>query len=191
MATFLCGAAWLVGITISLIPLLISDWEIYSVSSICVGLPLTTDKYKGKLYSVFVFIFLNFILFLMIVIGQYLIFKAKSLINQKSGMFSGTIAQRRYENDLAIARQLSLVVISDFFCWFPIAVMGLMALAGHEVSKDAYVLSAVVIVPINSAINPLLYTVPALRRKWAETIGKCFKSQVQEPLSHTTIVESR
>ena len=179
MSVCMCGGAWIVGVAISLTPLLMPEWEIYSVSSICVGLPLTTDDYEGKIFSVFIFIILNFVIFILIALGQYSIFKAKADINEKSRNLSGAVAQRRYENDLAIARQLSLVVITDFLCWFPIGVMGLMALSGKEVSKDAYVLAAIFIVPINSAINPLLYTVPTLRKKWAETMAKCFKSEIQ------------
>ena len=127
-------------------------------------------------------------LFLLIAIGQYLIFKAKVGINEKS-QFTGASAQRRYDNDLAIARQLSLVVITDFLCWFPIGLMGLIALSGNEVSQDAYVLSAILIVPINSAINPLLYTIPTLKRKWAKTMAKFFKSELKS--SMCTVSDSR
>ena len=122
---------------------------------------------------------------MLIAFGQYQICNAKSKINEQTGMFNGAVAQRRYDDDLAIARQLSLVVISDFLCWFPVGLMGLMALAGHRVTKDAYVLSAVVIVPINSAINPLLYTVPALRKKLAGATARCFKSEVRDYSVHT------
>ena len=95
-------------------------------------------------------------------------------------MLSKSIADQRYKTDLAIAQQLSIVVISDFLCWFPIGVMGLMTLSGNPVSQDAYVLAAILIVPINSAINPLLYTVPAIKKKLTELAAKCFKSVVAD-----------
>ena len=177
MSIYLCVGAWVVGFLIALIPLFMPEWEFYNISSICVALPLTTRDYKGKFYSVAIFVILNFLMFLLIAIGQYLIFKAKADTNEKSQSLSGAVAQRRYENDLAIARQLSLVVITDFLCCFPIAVMGLMAMSGTEVTKDAYVLSAVVVAPINSAINPLLYTVPTLKKKLAQATARCFKSE--------------
>ena len=184
-SAFLCGCAWLLGILLSVIPLLMPDWEIYSVDSICVGLPLTSDNYNGKTYSVSIFVFLNFLLFILIAIGQYSILKAKATINQESQMFNEAVARRRYETDLAIARQLSLVVITDFLCWFPIGLMGMMSLAGQSVSTDAYLLAAILIVPINSAINPLLYTVPVLKQKWAELTSKCFRSEISVSLDPT------
>ena len=188
MCVYLCIGAWIAGLILSLIPLLMPEWEVYSSSSICVGLPLTTDEYNGKSYSVFIFVSLNFVLFLLIAIGQYFIFKAKSNYNSKTQILfqSGQNAQKRYENDLAIARQLSLVVFTDFCCWFPIGVMGLMVLNGIEISKDANVLAAIFIVPINSAINPLLYTVPTLKKKLIEVISR-FRSSVQ---GHRAVVRS-
>ena len=181
MSVCLCVSVWSVGIIFALIPLLIPHYEVYSVSSMCVGLPLTTQEYTGKVYSVGVFVVFNFIIFLLIGSGQYLISKAKADMNEQSQMITGLAAKRRFETDLAIARQLSLVVISDFLCWFPIGVMGLMSLSGHSISMEAYAWSAIVIVPINSAINPLLYTVPAVRKKWAEFIGRHFKSRSKAP----------
>ena len=178
-STWLSVGAWCVGVVLSLIPLLMGDWEIYSSSSICVGLPLTTDRYNGKAYSVSIFIFLNFLLFFLIAFGQYSILKAKATINEESQMLSASVAKQRHETDLAIAHQLSLVVVTDFLCWFPIGLMGMMALDGQSVSADAYVLAAILIVPINSAINPLLYTVPVIRKKWAELTAKCFKSDIK------------
>ena len=70
---------------------------------------------------------------------------------------------------MAIARQLSLIVITDFFCWAPICVMGVMAQTGQLIPDAAYAWSAVVVLPINSAINPMLYT---LRHVFADIVRK-------------------
>ena len=37
-----------------------------------------------------------------------------------------------------------------------------MALNGHEISGDVYAWAAVFILPINSALNPILYTLSAI-----------------------------
>jgi hypothetical protein len=43
--------------------------------------------------------------------------------------------------------------------------IGIMALNGHVISGDVYAWSAVFILPINSALNPILYTVTAILGK--------------------------
>jgi hypothetical protein len=43
--------------------------------------------------------------------------------------------------------------------------IGIMALDGHVISGDVYAWSAVFILPINSALNPILYTVSAILGK--------------------------
>jgi hypothetical protein len=40
--------------------------------------------------------------------------------------------------------------------------LGIMALNGHEISGDVYAWAAVFILPVNSALNPILYTLSAI-----------------------------
>ena len=129
--------------------------------SICVGLPLNTEEYPGESYATGIFIGMNSIIFILIAVGQVLIYRANRVNTSKVAMF-GARAKRRYKEDLAIARHLSLVVVTDFCCWFPVCVMGVLAQTGHNISDDVIAWSAVVVLPINSALNPLLYTAPTL-----------------------------
>ena len=85
-----------------------------------------------------------------------------NLANSRRTSLNAEQSKRRYKRDMAVARQLSLVVVTDFLCWFPICIMGLMAQHGYLISNSAYAWSAVVILPINSSINPLLYTLTSL-----------------------------
>ena len=173
----LCGTTWLTGLLIASLPLIISDWEVYSYNSICVGLPLSNDAYKGSIFSTAIFIGMNSFLFFLIAFGQAGIYRA-NWINSKRAALSEEQAKRRYKQDLSVARQLSLIVITDFLCWFPICVMGLMAKTGHRISNSAYAWSAVVVIPLNSAINPLLYT---LRNVFTKAINRCqTKSGLQD-----------
>nr|KAG5710408.1 hypothetical protein BaRGS_022226 [Batillaria attramentaria] len=60
--------------------------------------------------------------------------------------------------DLSIARRLVTVVLSDFFCWFPIGLMGLLASHGVPLPGEVNVATAIFVLPVNSALNPFLYT---------------------------------
>nr|KAG5707131.1 hypothetical protein BaRGS_011842 [Batillaria attramentaria] len=160
-----CSAAWLTGIVLAVVPLLpATGWEFYSQTGICLPLPITRLQFPGKQYAFGVFIVLNFVLFLLIGSGQILIYRAvrNTLMADKT--------QRR-QQDMAIARRLFLIVFSDFCCWFPVGLMGLLADQGTPIPGEVTVLVAIFVQPINSAINPFLYTLNMLlerRRKGSE-----------------------
>ena len=112
------AVVWLIVIVVATVPLGFGDGTFYTRSPVCLALPLTRDRPLGWEYSTVVFIGFNFVAFLLIAAGQCLIFreiKATSNIRKASS---------NRKNDLAVARNLLLVVTTDFLCWFPIGVMG-------------------------------------------------------------------
>ena len=55
--------------------------------------------------------------------------------------------------------RVAMLVITDCACWLPICIIGFISAAGqHAVPQTAYAITAVVLLPINSALNPLLYS---------------------------------
>jgi hypothetical protein len=93
--------------------------EFYSKSGVCIALPLTRDRPPGWVYSLSVFVCLNFFTFVLVAVGQLSIFIE---IRKSSGI--ATTVQTARKRDLKVARNLLLVVATDFMCWFPIGVMG-------------------------------------------------------------------
>lgn len=53
---------------------------------------------------------------------------------------------------------MALIIITNFLCWFPVIIMGFMALGGIHIPGAAYSWIAVLVLPLNSATNPLIYT---------------------------------
>ncbi|XP_060064608.1 G-protein coupled receptor GRL101-like [Ylistrum balloti] len=155
---------WLVAITIAIIPAVFLQFyfknEYYSQSGVCLALPLTGDEQPGSEYSFAVFVCLNSFVFVIIAIGQLCMFK--SLMTSGGSRVASSLTRQR---DMTVARTLFLVVATDFFCWFPIGVMGLMSKSGYKISNDAYAWVMVFVLPVNAAINPFLYTVSAIWRK--------------------------
>nr|KAG5714414.1 hypothetical protein BaRGS_006860 [Batillaria attramentaria] len=142
-----------------------SDWEFYSQTGICLPLPITQQDFPGQQYAFGVFIVLNFGLFALIGSGQLLIYRAI-----RSTRMAGST--RDQQQDMTIARRLFLIVISDFCCWFPIGLMGLLAARGTPIPGVVNVWSAIFVLPLNSALNPFLYTLATLlerRRKLRRT----------------------
>ncbi|XP_060589660.1 G-protein coupled receptor GRL101-like, partial [Ruditapes philippinarum] len=155
-----CALCWFISIILSVIPILYTSHfqnKFYSRTGVCIALPLTRDKPPGWIYSVSIFVGLNFCTFILVAVGQISIFT--ELRRSTSAMKKTEISRRR---DLKVARNLILVATTDFLCWFPIGVMGILALNGFAIPSDVYAWSAVFILPINSALNPFLYTVTAI-----------------------------
>jgi hypothetical protein len=113
---------WLFSATAAILPVAYEGYfknEFYSKSGVCIALPLTRDRPPGWVYSLSVFVCLNFLTFILVAIGQLWIFIE---IRSYSGIATTVEASRK--RDLKIARNLLLVVATDFMCWFPIGVMG-------------------------------------------------------------------
>ena len=124
--------AWSICLFLSLVPGIFKTYfkgEFYSRSSVCLALPLTSDKPAGWLYSVFIFICINFVLFLLIAGGQWMIFREVTKTSEKV-VSKGRDSRRK---ELRVARNLLFVAMTDFMCWFPVGVLGNnITLTRHE-----------------------------------------------------------
>nr|XP_034314022.1 uncharacterized protein LOC105317187 [Crassostrea gigas] len=149
--------AWLIAILFSVIPVLVYP-DFYSRSTVCISLPLTPEKVSGWEYSTFLFIGFNMFIFMAIVIGQLLIFIQVKRMGKK-------INNDNSKREMAVLKSLSYVVLSDTFCWIPIIVIGLLASGGVNISSDVYAWVIVLVLPINSALNPFIYTFSMIFRQ--------------------------
>ena len=156
-----CLFTWIVGLLLSLVPLLpvTSHWQFYSQTGICIPLPVTRQDFDGKTFSFCVFVVFNFIMFMLIATGQAFIYWSvqKNTLNKDHST--------NVSRDLTIARRLISVAVTDFLCWFPIGLCGLIALWGIPVPGEVNVALAIFVLPLNSALNPFMYTFNMLMEK--------------------------
>ena len=163
-AQVLSVAGWVVGVVLAAVPLLpfTEHWQFYSQTGICIPLPITRKRFPGSDYSFYVMIVFNFVLFLLIAIGQLLIFWSYHSHGR-------TISRRgKKSEDITVARRLLIVAMSDFLCWFPIGLLGLMARSGIPIPGNVNVAMAIFILPFNSAINPFLYTLHSVKERYRQ-----------------------
>ncbi|KAH9499542.1 hypothetical protein Btru_078088 [Bulinus truncatus] len=153
-------SSWILGCLLALTPAVYSEWEIYSSNGMCLALPLNTGHFKGWEYSFAVFVILNFVLFMFIAAGQVAIFFT---IIQSRRPIQRSANGKADNVEISAAKNLALVAISDFLCWFPIGIMGMISFNGYKYNTDVYAWVAIFILPVNSAVNPLLYTIPAIK----------------------------
>ncbi|OWF53099.1 G-protein coupled receptor GRL101 [Mizuhopecten yessoensis] len=147
---------WIFSIVIAVLPVSsFKDYfkgEFYSSSGVCLALPLSDSSTPGSEYSVAVFVGLNFVIFIVIAVCQVVIYR-----KSRTHMTLRRMTNKQ-DTDIAVARALTAVVATDFFCWFPIGVLGIWTSLGGSVSGDVYAWVMVFVLPINSALNPFLYT---------------------------------
>ncbi|XP_059178973.1 relaxin receptor 2-like [Physella acuta] len=157
---FLLILSWTEGLVLSLVPLVYQDWGIYSSNGMCLGLPMSNHPEKGLTYSFGAFLVLPGILLVLMTIGQLAIF---CNISEDKMNTHSAIKRKR---EITVAKNLSLVVMSNLLCWLPLFVFGLMATNGYDLSHELYSWLVVFVLPLNSAINPVLYTLPVVHKRW-------------------------
>ena len=172
-AYVIVGGIWIFGIMISIIPTLGFDYffdkkrevGFYGKSAVCLPLQLSTERQAGWEYAVGIFIILNFVSFIYILTAYTaMFFSVKGVAKQ--------VRSTNMKRESKMARRMMFIVLTDFLCWMPVIVIGLLSLLGkfHDPEKQAYVWIAVFVLPVNSALNPILYTfsTPLVKRKVGE-----------------------
>ena len=115
---------WVFSLTVAILPDVWTSFfgdSFYGRSSVCISLPLTqiTLTFKAWEYSVALFIVFNLVVYCMVVAGQVAIFL--QIRNYSCCILED---EKKKEREIAVAKSLSVVVISDTLCWLPIAVLG-------------------------------------------------------------------
>ena len=187
--TFTCiiiSTIWLLAFVISITTFILTgiDSSFYSVSEICVGLPISRDPltvinqtsirigtgryddvyvikpdpiYTGNevsmYFSIAIFTGLNLACFLVVGFCYTAILIFVRLSSKRAGL------EAISNSEICMAKKLFLLVLTDFCCWVPIGVLSILVQAGAvEVDARAYAWIATFVLPINSALNPFLYT---------------------------------
>ncbi|XP_062570284.1 G-protein coupled receptor GRL101-like [Saccostrea cucullata] len=155
--------SWVVAIFISVAPILLEEVpffaDFYSKSPICISLPLSVRRQTGWQYSMVIFVGFNFIIFLAIAVGQIVILT--EVMKSSRVCHSSNVRHR----EVALAKSVVSVVLTDLLCWIPIGIIGMLTFYGIDVSQDAYAWIIVLVLPVNSALNPMLYTLSTIVRE--------------------------
>ena len=131
----------------------------------------------------------NLALFLLIATGQALIYwsvKSNTLSGGSLGSKTSGTARNKQHNskDMVIARRLLTIALSDFLCWFPIGMCGLLSSRGMPIPSEVNVAMAILVLPLNSALNPFLYTLNIVlerrHKKQIESIKRTLLAQIKQ-----------
>ena len=156
-----CIVTWSISFILAAVPLF--PWtpykQFYSSTGICIPLPITRKEFDGSDYAFGIMIIFNFALFLLIAMGQAVIYQTV-----RANSMTTTFTSRQSQ-DSNIARRLITVVMTDFLCWFPIGLLGMLASRGTPIAGEVNVGMAIFVLPLNSVINPFLYTINIIMEK--------------------------
>ena len=175
MAHAFCLTIWVLASLIAFLPMCGIQYfndangyhHYYGRSVVCLPLQLSDDFPAGWEYSVGIFVGLNFALFLFITVA-YLMILCKSWLSSRRLAYQGTEReiQARAQSaagtrrETALAKRVFCIILTDAMCWFPVIIFGFKSIVEKTFDEpgDLAVWIAVFALPINSAINPLLYT---------------------------------
>ncbi|XP_030292793.1 relaxin receptor 2a isoform X2 [Sparus aurata] len=149
-------SVWLLGFIIAAVPLMNEDvfGNYYGRNGVC--FPLHSDRQEkptAKGYSTGIFLGLNLVAFLVIVLSYSTMFYSI----YKTGI-NATDLRSRLHRDVAVANRFFFIVFSDALCWIPIFLVKVLSLLEVEIPGTISSWVVIFILPINSALNPIVYT---------------------------------
>lgn len=145
---------WISAIVLSGTPLTKLNYfgdNFYGNNGVCLSLHIHDPYAQGWQYSAALFIIINAAALIFIFISYFKMLRAIQ--------FSGeSIRSTLTGREKMVARRITIIIITDCLCWLPIVGVKILALAGVRISPVIYAWLAVMILPINSALNPVLYS---------------------------------
>uniref|UniRef100_A0A8D2ZRF7 G-protein coupled receptors family 1 profile domain-containing protein n=1 Tax=Scophthalmus maximus TaxID=52904 RepID=A0A8D2ZRF7_SCOMX len=150
------ASIWLLGFIIAAVPLMNEDvfGNYYGRNGVC--FPLHSDRQEkptAKGYSTGIFLGLNLVAFLVIFVSYSSMFCSI----YRTGI-NATDLRSRLHRDVAVANRFFFIVFSDALCWIPIFLVKILSLLKVEIPGTISSWVVIFILPINSALNPILYT---------------------------------
>ena len=106
----------------------------------------------------------------------YMVIVYVAVYKKATGMKFSTSKSKDRNEDMQ--KRISRLLLTDFFCWIPVCIMAYLRILGVFLPPDAYIASAGFLLPINSAMNPLLYS---------PLIGQC-TSRVRKRITDKLLV---
>jgi hypothetical protein len=146
--------AWFVVILLGLVPIWVPG--MYGANGVC--LPFSFSSRSDRM-GIF-FLSMNLLAFLLIALGYIMIYYT---IRQSRRRIEKLGKQQDNKRDLAFLKKMSVVILSDLLCWVPIVILKYITLGGIRLLPEVSAWTAVFVLPLNSSLNPHLYTISAVR----------------------------
>ena len=142
----LIGAGWGFAVTMAVLPF----FEVSSYQKVAICLPFEVQGAVSKVYVTFLLATNGLAFF-------FVLFCYGRMYCSLGGAGPATSANRV---ESRVAKRMAMLVITNFACWFPIALVSLIAIYGKAlIGVPAAQFFLVFVYPINSFTNPYLYAI--------------------------------
>ena len=203
------ASLWIIALILGLVSSSLAgrNYTFYDNSHVCIGLPLTLiemftkivseetlrglngtsflyvkftvqsesqGRVPGIYFATAMFLGLNCICYLIILICYIEIVRLVFKSSKRAGI------SNEMKKQIRMTVNIAAIVLTDFICWFPIILLGILVQARVLIlPPSVYAWCVTFVLPINSAINPYLYTI-------AQLISTCRKEVQSTNSSRTT-----
>uniref|UniRef100_G1LQ71 Relaxin receptor 2 n=1 Tax=Ailuropoda melanoleuca TaxID=9646 RepID=G1LQ71_AILME len=147
---------WIVGFLIAVIPFWNEDYfgNFYGKNGVCFPLYYDqTEDIGSKGYSLGIFLGVNLLAFLIIVFSYTIMF-----CSIKKTALQTSEVRNHIGREVAVANRFFFIVFSDAICWIPVFVIKILSLFRVEIPGTITSWIVIFFLPVNSALNPILYT---------------------------------
>ncbi|NP_001291206.1 relaxin receptor 2 precursor [Bos taurus] len=154
LAVLIC--IWIVGFLIAVTPLWKEDYfgNFYGKNGVCFPLYYDqTEDIGSKGYSLGIFLGVNLLAFLIIVFSYTVMFCSI----QKTALQTSD-ERSHMGREVAVANRFFFIVFSEAICWIPVFVIKILSLSRVEIPDTITSWVVIFFLPVNSALNPILYT---------------------------------
>ncbi|KAK9496911.1 hypothetical protein O3M35_012864 [Rhynocoris fuscipes] len=203
-------AIWLFVLVLALLPVFV--WRhaqrFYGTNSFCFPLHIDEPFAIGWHYSAVIYLGINVLALLCIAL-----FYLGMFVSIWKTRHATTINFR----DSEFALRFFCIVLANSCCWVPVIVLKILAMSGFTFPKDVYGWLAIFVIPVNSAVNPVLHTfttpgymvgaqitvraqipndlptlgIKTLRRRWSGTFNKQYTDYTPKIAEEETQLSSR
>lgn len=94
---------------------------------------------------------------------------------------SASISSSGHGREVRLARRFAFIVLTNLACWLPVIGLKVTALNRASINSRAYAWIAIFVLPVNSALNPLLYTLTSSAFRF-----KCSRPNVMTGLTEVS-----
>uniref|UniRef100_A0A5F4W0E0 Relaxin family peptide receptor 1 n=1 Tax=Callithrix jacchus TaxID=9483 RepID=A0A5F4W0E0_CALJA len=157
---------WIIGFIVAFIPLSNKEFfkNYYGTNGVCFPLHSEhTESIGGQIYSVAIFLGINLAAFIIIIFSY-----ASMFYSVHQSTITATEIRNQVKKEMILAKRFFFIVFTDALCWIPVFVLKFLSLLQVEIPGTITSWVVIFILPINSALNPILYTLTT--RPFKETI---------------------
>ncbi|KAM6426925.1 relaxin receptor 1-like [Liasis olivaceus] len=146
---------WLLGLSLTVVPFLCKEsfGNYYGRNGVCFPLLSGENESRGaRAYSAGIFLGLNLVAFVIIV------FAYSSMFYSIRATAAKTVKCSIFAMEVTLAKRFFFIVSTNALCWIPIFLLKLLLLLDIEIPGTMASWVVIFILPINSTLNPILYT---------------------------------